>query len=448
MTLTTLDNEENLIYTNTNFTAEGDNIIYDETSNNDSFNNIEVNKILNSDGLVTAPSYSFKNDTDTGIYRKTDNTISISTGGTEQIEISNASTTINNPLYVIDNGIIFKNDTDTGIERSGTNAISFKTGGTSRMTIQDLNTTISNQLSLSDNGFIFTADTDTSITRPSTNAISFQTGGSQRLLIQDNFITIEEPLLNARLSVSANTVLTVVDTKPHIRLFGGSSQTLTLPPFTTQIGAYFFVTANDSNKTLNVPTGYFLNNVLNGTYTMKPYSYVIVFFNVRSSTSEYQFYVSNLDNLQSVNDDLVVNSINSTLSIRENCLYNALTTASPTLTISNPRSNRIVSAELQTANPGLIDITSALGDGDYIIFQLYIASGVASGRALNLRCAQNIWNLNDFTNPVASSTINLMTANAVNQVQHYLLFNHGPGNMQLSRISTQNSDTNFNRVLL
>lgn len=78
------------------------------------------------DGTVSAPTYSFENDLNTGIYRKTTDTLTVTAGGTESTSFTaSALTTTTANVTTVDLG----NWTIT--ESAGT--LYFATGGTNKM---------------------------------------------------------------------------------------------------------------------------------------------------------------------------------------------------------------------------------------------------------------------------------------------------------------------------
>ena len=78
------------------------------------------------DGTVSAPSFSFENDLDTGIYRKAANTLTVTAGGTDSTSFTaSALTTTTANVTTVDLG----NWTIT--ESAG--ALYFATGGTNKM---------------------------------------------------------------------------------------------------------------------------------------------------------------------------------------------------------------------------------------------------------------------------------------------------------------------------
>lgn len=101
-----------------------------------------TSRIKMDNGTAALPSYTFSNDTDTGLYKTgTDNQLNITIGGTSKIGIT---TTLFDatPLigYFADGtaaapGYAFGNDTNTGFYRIGADNIGFTTGGAQRASL-------------------------------------------------------------------------------------------------------------------------------------------------------------------------------------------------------------------------------------------------------------------------------------------------------------------------
>lgn len=85
-------------------------------------------------GTAAAPSVTFANDTDTGLYRVSANSLGVSIGGTLRLTGSTTSFTSTLP-WLAPNGtaaapsLSFSGDTDTGIYRSAANELSVASGG-------------------------------------------------------------------------------------------------------------------------------------------------------------------------------------------------------------------------------------------------------------------------------------------------------------------------------
>ena len=100
--------------------------------------------IIADNGSVLTPSVSFSNDPDTGMYRPSIDRIGFSAGGSNKMTIDATTgvtipglrgTLIANDGTVLAPSISFSNDTDTGIYRPAINQIGFSAGGLNRMSI-------------------------------------------------------------------------------------------------------------------------------------------------------------------------------------------------------------------------------------------------------------------------------------------------------------------------
>lgn len=85
------------------------------------------------DGTNALPSKSFISDPDTGIYRIGVNQLGIATGGTQRFDLSSSGLNLAPPLFAADGAVggptySFTNDTDTGIYRIGTNQLGMSSG--------------------------------------------------------------------------------------------------------------------------------------------------------------------------------------------------------------------------------------------------------------------------------------------------------------------------------
>ena len=104
--------------------------------------------ILTTNGTVGAPSYSFTNDPNTGIYRRLTDSIGIACGGVligDWNNVANAGLRLNLGLSLLGGSILntngsasapaysFTNDTNTGFWNDGGDKIGFSVGGTNRL---------------------------------------------------------------------------------------------------------------------------------------------------------------------------------------------------------------------------------------------------------------------------------------------------------------------------
>lgn len=93
-----------------------------------------------SDGTAAAPSYSFTSDPDTGAYRVGSNQYGISTGGTLRVTFDSTGLISTVPFDAPDGTAAapshtFTNDPDTGMYSAGANTLGFSTAGTVAMTL-------------------------------------------------------------------------------------------------------------------------------------------------------------------------------------------------------------------------------------------------------------------------------------------------------------------------
>lgn len=104
------------------------------------------------DGLVSAPSFTFTDDTDTGLYRVGANSLGIATGGTVRLTIASALATLATPLTITGaltaSGVVnagdgavgapaysFGSETNTGLYRIGSGELGIAIAGSSRLSL-------------------------------------------------------------------------------------------------------------------------------------------------------------------------------------------------------------------------------------------------------------------------------------------------------------------------
>ncbi|MHC4745349.1 MAG: hypothetical protein ACYS8Z_25840 [Planctomycetota bacterium] len=106
------------------------------------------------DGTVAVPSFTFTNDTNTGIYRVGTDSFGFGANGSEAFRVdygtSNAQLLVNSTASASEPVIADQSDLDTGIDLAS-NAVSLIQGGTSKVTIDGSNITLNEELKPNDN---------------------------------------------------------------------------------------------------------------------------------------------------------------------------------------------------------------------------------------------------------------------------------------------------------
>lgn len=148
-------------------------LVYDETSDRWVVRPIpESGTSTFEDGTALEPSITFTDDLDTGLYRETDNELSISSGGTKTalfnpqgfnslLQIRGIDGSSSAPTYS------FTNDIDTGIFRISDNEIGLTTGGQQRLSISSSGAVFNNIDAITFNSSSFNAGSLMRVTSPS-----------------------------------------------------------------------------------------------------------------------------------------------------------------------------------------------------------------------------------------------------------------------------------------
>jgi hypothetical protein len=162
-------------------------------------------------GAEATPSYSFVNDTNTGMFSSASDVLDFSTGGTSRMQITTSSVIFNvaatfNSGFVIGVGSAvapsysFSGDPNTGIFSSASDVLDFSTGGASRMQITATGV-IFNVAATFNSGFTFGAgsatvptysfstDPNTGMYSGGADVLNFSTGGTSRLSISTSGLT-------------------------------------------------------------------------------------------------------------------------------------------------------------------------------------------------------------------------------------------------------------------
>jgi hypothetical protein len=105
-------------------------------------------QMQNADGSAAAPTYTFFNDIDTGLYRAGGNAIGFACGGTEYFEVQPGFVVLRGTSQLLADGgtaslpdFTFNGDNNTGIYHSGADAIGIAIGGAEAISIVGVATT-------------------------------------------------------------------------------------------------------------------------------------------------------------------------------------------------------------------------------------------------------------------------------------------------------------------
>lgn len=152
---------------------------------------------LQIDGSVSAPSYTFTDDTDTGVYRAGANLLRFAAGGSDIVKLSTTFATFNFPIFVQDGSnsapaYSFEGDTNTGIYRPATDTVGIAAGGALKLTIDGSGVLVNQGQgrfqggTASAPGVAFDTDLNTGFYRISADAIGIATGGTDALTLNTN----------------------------------------------------------------------------------------------------------------------------------------------------------------------------------------------------------------------------------------------------------------------
>lgn len=177
-------------------------------------------------GAVSTPAYTFINDANTGIYSSGADTFDIATGGVNRLSISTSAATSTLPILtsagtVSAPSFSFSADTNTGLYRVGADTVALVCGGAETLTLSTNNVTANKLLFLQDGlvstpSLAFVSDTSTGIYRSAASTINFATNGTSRLVLNTASLTLTLPILAADGSVSAPSLSFSADTNTGI----------------------------------------------------------------------------------------------------------------------------------------------------------------------------------------------------------------------------------------
>lgn len=165
-------------------------------------------------GSIVAPSFAFRSDTDTGLFRLGADQLTLRTGGTDRLTMTTTTLTSTLPLTVTEvnasshvrgASFAFAGDTDTGIFRASADTVQIATGGTTRLDLAAAASVFSGVARATQ--FSFTADTDTYVDAPLADTLRFVTGNTERMRIHSSGFTSV-----GLFSSTARGMLTVLNT--------------------------------------------------------------------------------------------------------------------------------------------------------------------------------------------------------------------------------------------
>jgi hypothetical protein len=144
--------------------------------------------VLGVDGSAGAPSYSFLNEADCGMYLSTTNEISFAAGGNQRLAIGAGGVFVVGVPAFVDNGTAgaptysFSNDTNIGMYRDAADQLGFTTGGTRRLAIFNGGMQLDGVMTSNDGtvgapAYSFTADSNTGMFRSSADVLDLACGG-------------------------------------------------------------------------------------------------------------------------------------------------------------------------------------------------------------------------------------------------------------------------------
>jgi hypothetical protein len=164
-------------------------------------------------GSSATPSYTFTNDTDTGIYNSVANQLSLVAGGFTGLRIHTNIVQSFRVHQTIDGDAAgpsysFTSDTDTGLFRAGADQLGFSVGGAVRATL--LTTALNMAVPMQGPSglatgptFSFSGDPNTGMYSAGADSLGFSAGGTVRLTVNTTDVTVSVPVLVSGGSVSA-----------------------------------------------------------------------------------------------------------------------------------------------------------------------------------------------------------------------------------------------------
>ncbi len=185
------------------------------------------NGVRNSNGTISAPSYSFTSENNTGLYRKAASNVAVSINGTDRLSISPSqvevgATTLQVPSGTVTTpGIGFVGDANTGLWRASEGAVAFVSNGVVKGVFDEFR---------------------------------FGTVGTTPLNVGEG-AWLEYEGLNAFAGVVVVPELTSTGTELHVRLPLEDPQMFWLIPLITNTGNMIMRVGGGTAQSLRTPTG-------------------------------------------------------------------------------------------------------------------------------------------------------------------------------------------------
>jgi len=148
-------------------------------------------ELRNQDGSVGSPSYTFDSDQNTGLYLNSADSVGVSAGGVSSLTVDTSGLLISNnkSVFLAASGtaaspdLRFTGDDDTGIYRPAADQIGFTTNGVQRASFNANGLEIAQAGSAGSPHIWFNGDNDSGLFQPGANALGFSTAGVERLRI-------------------------------------------------------------------------------------------------------------------------------------------------------------------------------------------------------------------------------------------------------------------------
>jgi len=207
-------------------------------------------KLYMMEGTAATPAYTFRNDTDTGLYRVGADRVSIALGGVQRFDLNATSLTwkhngshayvfIDRANNTSEGLVIFStngtNSAAIGLDNDGTEKLCLYTNndlGTPKITIDTGGTTTFIESIREKDGsagspsYTFSSDTDTGIYRSGSNQVALSSAGVQTFMTDGTFVYSRFPHLHVDGSAAAPAITFSSDTDTGI--WRGASNTLNM----------------------------------------------------------------------------------------------------------------------------------------------------------------------------------------------------------------------------